>query len=441
MPEYAGISQIVASHFDKNSAYAACENFVAGDFKPYLFKTTDGGSSWFLFNGNLPDEGSTFTLAEDNLNKDLLFLGTQFGVYFTVDGGKEWIKFKNGIPTDMVMNLCIQRRENDLVVSTFGRGIYILDDYSPLRYMTSETLNKDAYIFPVKDALMFIESSPFGFPGVAFQGANFYTAPNPKVGAVFTYYLNDEQGNVIRKIKSEPKKGVNRLTWDFRYNPFTPVSLKPFDSSIPWNQPDLGYMIVPGKYKVALSKFQDGIFTELVPSQEFICKSLNNTSLPAEDRLELDKFNKMVAELTRAISGADEYRKSLDEKIKYFKKAVVDGAEVPDESYKTVIKIEKELDDFNRRLNGDPLIVQYEGGSPTSVKQRVDLITSSLWTTTSAPTTTYIQSYDAAASQFDGLLSELKSIDGEVKSLESALEKYGAPYTPGRFPVWNKNIR
>ncbi len=140
------------------------------------------------------------------------------------------------------------------------------------------------------------------------MGASFYAAPNPKVGAVFTYYLKDdikslkekrrdeekekqkkkedikyptyntllnekeepeayllftvtdEQGNVIRKIKTEPKKGVNRIEWDFRYNPFTAVSLKPFDNSIPWIPPDLGYMVVPGKYKVSLSKFQDGKF-------------------------------------------------------------------------------------------------------------------------------------------------------------------------------------
>ncbi len=486
LPEYARITQIAASHFDKKVAYAACDNFVAGDFKPYIYKTIDGGNSWFLFNGNLKDEGSTFSIAEDNVDKDLLFLGTQFGVYFTVDGGQEWIKLKNGIPTEMVMNLTIQRRENDLVVSTFGRGIYILDDYTPLRYMSKETLKKDAYIFPIKDASMFIEASPFGFPGVGFMGASFYSAPNPKVGAVFTYYLKDdikslkeirrdeekekqkknenikypayntllnekeepesyllftitdEQGNVIRKIKEDPKKGVNRIVWDFRYNPFTPVSLKPVDTSIPWNQPDLGYMVVPGKYKVSLSKFQDGVFTELVPPQEFVCKSLNIASLPAEDKLALDKFNKKVAELTRAISGADAYMKSLDDKIKYFEKAVIDGADVPDDSYSTVIKIKKELDDFNRKLNGDPLIAQYEGGSPTSVKERVDLITSSLWATTSAPTTTYIKSYDVAADQFGGLLDKLKSIDTEVKTLESKLEKYGAPYTPGRFPEWKK---
>ncbi len=489
LPEYATISEITASHFDKNVAYAACENFVAGDFKPYLYKTTDGGKSWFLFNGNLPAEGSTFSIAEDSIDKDLLFIGTQFGVYFTADGGNEWIKFKNGIPTEMVMNLTIQRRENDLVVSTFGRGIYILDDYTPLRYLTKETLKKDAYIFPVKDALMFVEASPFGFPGVGFQGAGFYSAPNPKTGAVFTYYLKDdikslkekrrdaekerqknkedikypsyntiisekeepeayllftvtdENGNVIRKLKAEPKKGVNRVVWDFRYNPFTAVSLKPFDSSIPWNQPDLGYMVVPGKYKVSLSKFQDGKFTELVPPQDFVCKSINNSSIPAEDKPALDKFNKKVAELTRAISGADEYRKSLDNKVKYLEKAVIDGAGVPDESYNTVIKIKKELDDFNRKLNGDPLLANYEGASPTSVKQHVDLITSSLWNTTSAPTETYIKSYDYAAEQFGGLLTKLKSIDDEVKNLESKLEEYGAPYTPGRFPEWKKDSK
>jgi photosystem II stability/assembly factor-like uncharacterized protein len=486
LPEYARITQITASHFDKKVAYAACDNYVAGDFKPYLYKTTDGGNSWFLFNGNIPDYGSVFTIAEDKADKDLLFLGTQFGVFFTVDGGSEWIKLKNGIPTEMVMNLTIQERENDLVVSTFGRGIYILDDYSPLRSLNKETLKKDAFIFPVKDALMFIEASPFGFKGVGFMGASFYAAPNPQVGAVFTYYLKDEikslkdirkdeekekqkknedikypdyktqlnekeepeayllftitdeQGNVIRKIKTDPKKGVNRIVWDFRYNPFTAVSLQPFDESVPWNSPDLGYMVVPGKYKVSLSKFQDGSFTELVAPQEFICKSLNNNSLPSEDKTALDNFNKKVGELTRAVSGTDAYRKTLVDKIKYLEKAVIDGAQVPDESYNKVLRIKKELDDFNRKLNGDPLRAQYEGGSPTSVKERVDLITSSLWITTSAPTTTYIQSYDAAAGQLDGLLSRLKSIDEEVKSLEADLEKYGAPYTPGRFPEWKK---
>ncbi len=488
LPEYARISQIIASHFDKKIAYAACQNFVDGDYKPYLYKTTDGGHSWFLFNGNLPQKGSTYTIAQDDVDKNLLFIGTQFGVYFTVDGGKDWIQLKNGIPTECVMDLTIQRREHDLIVSTFGRGIYILDDYTPLRYL-KDNINKEAVIFPIKDALMYIQSTPFGFKGIGFQGASFYSAPNPPFGAVFTYYLKndiksikekrrykekkelkekedikypsyqeilgekeepesyllftvtDDQGNVIRKLKAEAHKGVNRIVWNFRYAPFTPVSLKKPDNSIPWEQPDLGYMVVPGKYKVSLSKFEDGKFTELVKPQEFVCKLLHNSTLPEPNEEELNKFNNDVAKLTRAMSGADAFRKSLVDKIAYMEKAVIEGANVPDDTYDSIISIKKELDTFNRRLNGDPLLANYEGAAPTSLKDRIDLITSSLWTTISAPTTTFIQSYNVAAEQFGELLTRLKSIDNEVKTIESKLEKYGAPYTPGRFPVWKKGMQ
>lgn len=486
LPDYSRIHHIIASNFNKLVAYAACHNYVGGDYKPYLYKTTDGGKNWFLINNNLPEPGSTFSVAEDHVDKNLLFAGTLFGVYFSNDGGNQWIKLDNGIPPACVMDLEIQRRENDLVVSTFGRGVYILDDYSPLRFMSEETLKKDAEIFPVKDALMYIQSNPFGFRGVAFQGAGFYSAPNPEVGAVFTYYIknefktlkekrrdeekekqkkgedirypvyetlkaeqeepeayllftiSDEQGNVIRKIKTEAKKGVNRLVWNFRYNAFTPISLEPFDNSVPWIEPDKGYMVVPGKYFVSLSKFENGTFTELVPKKEFICKTLNNTSLPAEDKFALDTFNKKVAELTRAITGADALRKELDDKLKYLKTAVLDGADVPANTYNKIINIESDLRELNIKLNGDQLRSRYEGASPTSVKQRVEIITSALWSTTAAPTNTFIKAYEVAADRFDEISSSLKSIEEKIKQAENELEKSGAPYTPGRFPEWRK---
>lgn len=484
LPEYTRIHHIIASNFDVNVAYAACHNYVGGDYKPYIYKTTDGGKSWFSINNNLPSLGSTYSVAEDHVDKNLLFLGTLYGVYFSVDGGKEWIPLNNGMPPACVMDLDIQRRENDLVVSTFGRGVYILDDYSPLRFMSKETLQKEAEIFPIKDALMFIQSNPFGFRGVAFQGASFYSAPNPEVGAVFTYYLKDEfktlkdlrrdeekkkqknkedikypsyetlkaeqeepeayllftitdaKGNDVRKIKTEARKGVNRLVWNFRYTPPTPISLEPFDDSVPWVEADKGYMVVPGKYFVSLSKFKDGKFTELVPPREFICKSLNIVTLPAEDKVALDTFNKKVAELTRTITGADAFRKDLDGKITYLKKAILDGAEVKVSTYNDVIRIESDLREVNRKLNGDPLRARYEGSSPTSVKGRVDLITGALWSTTAAPTNTFIKSYEAAAAKVDEILNNLKSIDNAIKNVEAELEKSAAPYTPGRIPEW-----
>ncbi len=484
LPEYARVHHIIASHFDKLIAYAACHNYVGGDRNPYLYKTTDGGANWFIINANLPEEGCTYSIAEDHVDNDLLFVGTQFGVFFTNNGGNEWIPFKNGMPPATVMDLDIQRRENDLVVSTFGRGVYILDDYTPLRYLSKETLKKEAEIFPVKDALMFIPANPFGFKGVGFQGASFYAAPNPEVGAVFTYYLKDDikslkekrrdeekekqkkdedvkhpsyetlkqeqeepnayllftvtdqQGNVIRKIKTDPKKGVKRIVWDFRYNIFTPITLKPFDDTVPWNEPDKGYMVVPGKYNVSLSKFEDGVFTELVAPVLFICKPLNITTLPAEDKLALDAFNKKVAELTRAVTGADTYRKELVDKISYLKKAVIETANLPDDTYNKIITAEQYLNELNLKLNGDRLRSRYEGASPSSIKDRVDLITAALWNTTAAPTNTFTKSYDDAAGKFDDVLVLLKSIDNDIKKIEGTLEEHGAPYTPGRFPEW-----
>ncbi len=391
------------------------------------------------------------------------------------------------MPAACVMDLDIQRRENDLVVSTFGRGVYILDNYTPLRFMSKETLQKEAEIFPIKDALMFIPSNPLGFRGVAFQGASFYSAPNPEVGAAFTYYLKDEfktlkekrrdeekekqkkgedvkypyystlmneqeeaetyllftisdaQGNVVRKIKTEATKGVNRITWNFRYTPVTPVSLEPFDDSVPWIEPDKGFMVVPGKYFVSLPKFQDGQFTELVAPQEFNCVPLNNTSIPAQDKQALDAFNKKVAELTRAIDGLDAYRKELVDKLSYLKKAAIETAGVPEDTYGKIIIIESELRELNRKLNGDPLRTRYEGATPTSVKQRVELITGALWSTTAAPTNTFITSYEIAASKFDEISASLRSIDLSVNQVEDILEQYGAPYTPGRFPEWKKS--
>ena len=487
LPEYARVHHIIASNFDKQVAYAACQNMIGGDYKPYIYKTDNGGKIWSLINANLPVRGSTHTIAEDHVDKNLLFLGTQFCVYFTNNGGEEWIPLKNGIPPTCVMDLDIQRRENDLVVSTFGRGVYILDDYSPLRYLSKEVLKREAEIFSIKDGLMFVPSNPLGFRGISFQGASFYSAPNPEVGAVFTYYvkdeykslkqkrrdeekekqkksedvkyplyntlkqesdqppayllftITDEQGNIVRKLKTDIKKGVNRIVWDFRYSLPTPISLEPFDDSVPWNEPGRGYMTVPGKYFVSLSKFEESKFTELVKPKEFICKPINIVTLPAEDKSALNTFNQKVAELTRAITGLDAYRKELVNKLSYLKKAVIESADVPVETHQTILNIELDLKSLDRKLNGDQLRSRYEGAAPTSIKERVELVTGALWTTTAAPTTTFIKSYEAAAEKFNELKSSIFAIDADIKQVENTLDKYGAPYTPGRLPDWKKD--
>lgn len=485
--EFTRVHHIAASHFNKQVAYAACQAMNNGDYKPYLFKTTDGGKTWFSINANLPVKGSTFSIAEDFKDADLLFVGTQFGLYTTVDGGKEWIKFMNGLPTTTVMDMEIQERESDLVVSTFGRGVYILDDYSPLRLLTGTSLKKAAVIFPVKDALMFIPASPLGFPGKGFMGANFYMASNPAEGAVFTYYIKDEvktlkqkrrdaekekqkkgedidypvydvlnkereqqdpylvftiadeQGNVIRKIKTGISKGVNRVNWNMRYLPFTPVSFTPFDDTFPWNQPDVGYMVAPGIYSVKLDEFADGKFTELVAPQTFKCVPLHNDMLTADEIQSLNIFNKKVAGITMAMNGAEAYRNELMQKIPFIKQAAFDATAVPSGTYEKVLAIEKKLNDINLKFNGDNLRGRYEGAAPITLKGRIDLITGALWNTTSAPTETFKTAYDIAANSFEDILASLKSVSEEISEVEKVLDKYHAPYTPGRLPDWKKD--
>jgi hypothetical protein len=483
---YTRVHQITASSHNKLVAYAACQAMNNGDYKPHLFKTTDGGKTWTSINSNLPSQGSTYCVAEDHVNPNLLFTGTQFGLYMTIDGGKEWIKFMNGLPVTTVMDIEIQKRENDLVVCTFGRGVYILDDYSPLRNLNQDTLKTNAIIFPVKDAKMFVEANPFGFPGKAFMGARFYTASNPAFGATFTYWVKEESktlkqkrreaekekqkkgelidypsydelrkeaeqtdpyllftisdsaGNIIRKIKTTKSKGVNRVTWDLRYLPFEPVSFTPFDDTYAWNEPDKGYMVLPGTYKVSLQQFDDNHFTELVPPQPFVCKPLNEGWLSVEDRKELESFNRKVANLTAAMNGADAYRKELVQKIPFLKQAALDAVNIPAGTYEKVIAIERKLEEINRNFNGDGLRARYEGASPISLKGRIDRITGGLWSTTAAPTQSYMASYDVAASGFEAILESLKTVASEIKETETLLNKYNAPYTPGRLPEWKK---
>jgi photosystem II stability/assembly factor-like uncharacterized protein len=172
VPDTAYVSHVVPSRTDVNTIYATFQNYQSGDFKPYVVKTTDLGRTWTNITGNLPSRGSTWAIVDDHVDRNLLFVGTEFGLFFTNDGGKKWIALKSGLPTIQVRDLTIQRRENDLVLGTFGRGFYVLDDYTPLRNMNEQTLAQSAVLFPVKPAPLYVESSPLGLPGLSIQGAS-----------------------------------------------------------------------------------------------------------------------------------------------------------------------------------------------------------------------------------------------------------------------------
>ena len=188
-PEDGYVQRIVASQHDAGVVYVAYDSHQNGDFKPYLIKSADKGKTWTNISGNLPENGAVYAIAEDHVDKNLLFVGTEFGLYFTKIGGEKWLRLNAGLPTIMVRDLAINRQMDDLVIGTFGRGIYVLDDYSPLRVATAETMQKETAIFPVKTALSYLPNSKFGAENNIGQGM--WVAQNPPFGATITYNLKD----------------------------------------------------------------------------------------------------------------------------------------------------------------------------------------------------------------------------------------------------------
>jgi photosystem II stability/assembly factor-like uncharacterized protein len=485
VPDKTYVSYITPSQHDKNTVYAAFNNYQNGDFRPYILKSGNGGQSWISIASNLPERGSVYCIAEDHERPKLLFAGTEFGVFFTINGGESWTQLKGGLPTIAVRDMAIQKRENDLVVATFGRGFYILDDYTPLKELSKELTSKESHIFQVKDSWMYIESRPFGYKSKSFLGASFYAAANPPLGAQFSWYLKDDiktlkekrqgaekeaekagkkveiptfeqikkeddeikpkliftitdkSGSVIRRLEAEPKAGIHRIVWDFHYPPTSPVNIvKPSDTD-PFSEVDNGPLALPGEYTVSLSKLENGKITELAGPVRFVTKLLNNTSLPAQDKESLFTFQKRIFELRRISASDSKIISEQQDKIKYIREAVNNTPSIPDSITVKIGLIELKLKNLNRALNGDASIASRNYPTPPSVSDRVNGAIFGLWQSTSAPTNTQLKSISEAEEIFTSLHIELKGIiEKEMDDLDHQLDKFKAPWTPGRFPDW-----
>jgi len=484
VPSMSYVHQIIASLHDVNTAYVCFNHHRYGDFKPYVLKTTDAGKTWKPIQSNLPQRGSVYSIAEDHVDKDLLFVGTEFGVFFSNNGGQEWIQLKAGIPVAAVRDIEIQRRENDLVLATFGRGFYILDDYSVLRSFKKETLTKDAVIFPVKESLMYIERLPLGLRDKGHLGSSYFSTPNPQVGAVFTYYIKsdskklkdirlenekakaekgenfyypsidslrlednqpdpyllftirDKAGDVVRHLKAPAKKGLQKIVWDFRYA--TPAPLLGRRTPAPdelFGGEEKGHLAMPGEYTVSLSKYEDGVFTELVAPVGFSCKLLQQSSLPVnmEDNL---VFYKQVASLRKAASATSDIYADMRTRLTNISAAAQDIAASPKAMIEKAYALTLKLNEIGIQLNGDATKARREFETPPSVTARVGDIEGGVWNSTSAITATYRNDYAIASKGLTNMLAAMRKLDEEIQALEKQLELNKAPYTPGRWPDW-----
>lgn len=487
VPEMSFVSRLEASTHDAGTVYAAFDNHKNGDFKPYLLKSADRGRSWTSIAGDLPERGTVYALAEDHMSRDLLFAGTEFGLYFTSDGGRQWIRLKGGMPTIAVRDLAVQKRENDLVVGTFGRGIYVLDDYAPLRAAKPADLEREALLFGIKRAQMYVPRLPLGLRGKAFQGEPYFTAPNPPFGAVFTYYLKEELktrkkrrqetekeiekkggaitypslddlraeareddpailltvtdagGRVVRRLTGPTTAGVHRVSWDLRFPPAHPTSLEAPKTDDPFVDPPMGPMAVPGTYTLSLEKRVEGQVKSLAEAQSFEAAALATASLPAPDRAALLAFQQKTARLQRAVMGAAEAADEAQNRLKHIKKALLDTPAADPGLGTEARGLETRLKDILAALRGDEVLKSRNEPVPPSISDRVEGIVSTQWTSTSAPTQTSLDDYAFASEAFAGELEKLRTlVEGDLGKLEDSLESAGAPWTPGRVPSWKR---
>ena len=224
VPEFTYVTDVQPSPRDSNTVFATLNDWNRGNYKPYVIKSTDRGKTWTSIAGDLPQRSGAWSLAADTANPNLLFAGTEFGLYASVDGGAHWVKM-SGVPTTQVRDITIQRRENDLVAGTFGRGVFILDDYTALRELTPQTLGEKARLYPLRDAYQYDVLGQYE----ATWGNTTY--PNPPYGALLTYSIGqagsdklaiqiaDEQGAQVRRIELSGEQvtpGMHRLAWDLR---------------------------------------------------------------------------------------------------------------------------------------------------------------------------------------------------------------------------------
>ncbi len=313
LPRNAWVSSIEAGHFSDGAAYATFDLHTFGDLQPYVYKTADFGKTWSrVVDQGSPVRGYAHVVKEDLVNRDLLFVGTEFGLWVSLDGGRQWAQYKGGeFPNAAVHDLVIHPRDNDLVIATHGRGIWIIDDITPLRALTPETLAKDAVFIEAKPTVQAIPA----FGGWANGDASF-SAPNPTGEAAITYYqkkrhifgdlkieVMDENGKLLGTIPSSKRRGLNRATWSMRLKaPRVPTAATATGAST-------GPRVLPGTYTVRMTKDKQVYTTQLKVQADARSKHS-----PEDRKMQFDlamKLYNLLGDMTFAVDRINGVRGSL----------------------------------------------------------------------------------------------------------------------------------
>lgn len=442
VPDMTFVNYVLPSQHNENVVYACFDGRKnSSDFTPYLIKSTDKGKTWTSIASNLPS-GTVYCIQEDFENPNILFIGTEWGVWTTIDGGKKWVQIKNGIPTIQVKDLTIQKRENDLVVATFGRGYYVLDNYASLRQLNEEVANKEAHLFDIKDALLYFPSS-----NLNYQGEVHFRTPNPDPSATFEYYVKDgyetlkqkrvkaqkaaeKSGSFIYPTEAELLAEENEdkptlifTIYDGKNNIMRKLTtpLKSGYNSISW---DLGYLssrgakVVPGDYKVAIDKNVKGNFTRLVEPTPFKVISLPN-GLGTPNYASNFNFLKQVTDLNANVTASNGKIDDMNNRLKNMKTMLVN---MPVEGNVLVNKI----DAIQKEVNGVSKAIVGGFGAKNTVLSRLRF---TMYATMSAQvdvTGAQKEQFEIAKKEFETQQVVLnKLFDTKLPALEKEFEAEG----------------
>lgn len=479
VPDMTYVNDIFASRHDADTVYASFNNHKKGDFTPYVAMSTDRGTTWTSISSDLPERGTVYSVNQDHVDPDLLFVGTEFGVWYSPDGGGRWLELGSGLPTIAVRDLEIQREMNDLVAGTFGRGYFIFDDYSPLRFTEAPADGVQAAVFPVRDALAYVERTPLALAGRAFQGSDYFLAENPDFGAVFTYWVSetpktrqairqaadaelaeqgedvfyptweelkaedrehapaaflvvrDQDGNVVRRVPAAARAGVHRAAWDLRYPGFRPVSA---------NSDGNGPMAMPGTYTVEVVRWFDGSVETLSEPVEFNVVALGEPTIPVQDRAAVAAFNAEVGSLQRALMATNAVAAGAAEQLDMIEHAVRRHPQVDLALIERVEAMRLQLTDLRQEISGDPTKRRRSEPEMPGIMQRLNTVVGGAWSVSYGPTQTHREQYAIAADAFADLLPRMRSFtENDLPALQAELEAAGVPWTPGRgLPDWQR---
>ena len=476
LPATAFVNDIKADLYDENTVYAVFDNHKYGDYAPYVYKSSDKGKTWTSLVNNLPEKHLCWRIVQDHKEKNLLFLGTEFGVFYSNDGGGKWIQLKGGLPTIPVRDLAIHKRENDLVLATFGRGFYVLDDYSALRKISTNTLNKEATLYPPRMAYWYKPQSILGGSKVASQGDNYFIADNPPFGAEFTYflkekyttlednrkadekekiknneeisfpgwealekeknelkpavwlYITDQSGNVIQRVKASNSKGVQRVTWDLKTTSMSAIT----SSNV--NRNYSGSMAAPGKYEGQLIKEINGVYTSISEKVTIEVVPLRKGSLEGSTPDVVAMFWKEVEIMNGKVSALnttfENAKKRLDMMMKAYERSPKLNAEVN----QSMLNLKNKMIELEYMLSGSQSRDEIGEKSPyPTISDYLGTARTGTSSSTYGPTPTHKKCLSNAQTLYEDArkrIEQIRTID--LPSIEKQLVSAGAPWIEGQ---------